>query len=591
MASNPFTGLVELIPSPWSKTLPERRQVIRDQSRRAVREVHTPEYIWVLAEQPGKTPIVAPYGSQPTMIRQEYQDLSAIPSLLHRRPSCAEEQQGARNATKIDSDQIKVEDDEEVDLTDSYELRVDKAQANLSDLVTYPNPFLLDEYAGLHKERGSIVISGLPGIGKTHFLNMIFHLRVAASLPTLYMENISGTTVYRDGHLGELRTLSTGTVRANITQDTWCLIDSSVGFDSVPNFLTTTKCLIIQASSPPSARLEWMKKRPGVPQCCLMKPWTIEELFSAYVLQLNARTNRWDEQRIQAFYEKFGGSARHTFEDMKDPAVFELDIELAAAALTPAQIKKHIHSSISSLAIPNDVTHMLLSAFPLHDEDRRLLQIRSPSAAMEMILLKRLDPEMEQARRKLYRICVGVQSPGCRATAARLLDQRYHSILLNGGCWPVSSFKKSATSKGKSATIGWVAMNDPSSFLLARNGITVVKDHIDPPFVSTPHMDLHTEQETSLHLETSVYYRPLRTTFPTFDSFYIDFPGHAIVFQTSVSKKHDMKEAGITWLRAHGIDKLTYVYVVPINTQTATIAVPVEHELTFDGMYLLPLPY
>jgi hypothetical protein len=114
--------------------------------------------------------------------------------------------------------------------------------------------------------------------GKTCFLALLFHLRVAANLPTLYMSDEVSMILYKNRKLGELQNTSSITLLLNMPEETWCLIDSNV-----PGFIENTQFFIVQATSPRQKRMEYVKKLHGDSQLCLMSPWSLRELIMGYV--------------------------------------------------------------------------------------------------------------------------------------------------------------------------------------------------------------------------------------------------------------------------------------------------------------------
>ncbi|KAJ7476136.1 hypothetical protein FB451DRAFT_268202 [Mycena latifolia] len=465
---------------------------------------------------------------------------------------------------------------EEPDLTLPLHLRIKQRPVSLSDLETYPNPFELPKYRNLYNVAGAIIITGLPGIGKTRFLGLLFHLRVAAGLPTLYMSEDRGAMVYKNGQLGEILNPSTIRLIQNLSPDTWCLVDSNVSFPTVPGVVQQSSRFIVHASSPGANRLKYATKIEGRSQFCLMKPWTLSELIMGSSLQPFAAP--LSEQKIEAFYKKFGGSARNVFKDGGDPDAFERAIDTAAARMNAADIERALLSDITTLTVPDHV-HMLLSAFPVTDDDRRQYQIRSPSAAMSAKVLKRLNAS---ARLRLYRICVGVKTAGCRAWTAHLFDQHCYDFLLMGGTWPLHAIEKPAGTRQESG-----------SFLRADKEMSIAAtgdQPQQPATVTSITFDKDRELGVGQSLLLGVYYRPTPKSIATFDGFYLDKPGHALAFQASLAQEHDVNAEGLDWFVARGITKITYIYVTPANLEGCpSLKVPVARENMFDKIYHMRL--
>ncbi|KAJ7740948.1 hypothetical protein DFH07DRAFT_965184 [Mycena maculata] len=184
---------------------------------------------------------------------------------------------------------------------------------------------IIHENRGLYNLCGAMIITGLPGIGKTCFLDVLFHLRVAAGLPTLYMDNPKSVMLYDNGQFGDIEYPTKKKLRMNLLEDVWCLIDSNKSFDTVPPEVLSSALFVVQASSP---------------RFCLMALWTLSELMAGFSLTGTAESY----QEIKTFYERFGGSARHVFGKFSNLNDFERKIDLAANNLSAKVIEKILQS-------------------------------------------------------------------------------------------------------------------------------------------------------------------------------------------------------------------------------------------------------
>ncbi|KAJ7139386.1 hypothetical protein C8R44DRAFT_764336 [Mycena epipterygia] len=105
--------------------------------------------------------------------------------------------------------------------------------------------------------------------GKTMFLTLIFYLRVAAGLPTLYMSFDEYATVYKDDKLWRVQPKE---FLEFLPNETWCLVDCNSSFQTIPGILLHSQRYIVQAASPRNGRMHWAKKTHVGAQYCLMKP-------------------------------------------------------------------------------------------------------------------------------------------------------------------------------------------------------------------------------------------------------------------------------------------------------------------------------
>ncbi|KAJ6623685.1 hypothetical protein B0H10DRAFT_777669 [Mycena sp. CBHHK59/15] len=567
-ATSPFSANVRLS-STWHVLVPQRQPVVRNNPDPTVLPTNGPqEHIWVLPEGQG---FLANLPTVQVMIRKEYDDLLvAILSSLER-------QQALRNNPSAPGP----------DRAEAFQLRITPRDPSLFNREPYPNPFALAQYRNLYHKNGALIITGLPGIGKTSFLALLFHLRVAKNLPTLYMETEDSAKIFKNGQLGELRNPTDVDLTENMPPETWCLVDSNSHLTTVPGSVQESKLFIVQATSPTAERMAYTKKRRC--QFCLMAPWTLEELIAGSSLQDWPTT----EPRIKTFWEKFGGSARNVFFHADDPDSFEHEIDAAAGNFDADDIERLITSTVSTLTVPGQVGHMLLSAFPLGDHDRREFQIRPPSDAMYDKVLKRISTSVDDARRRLYRICSGVDSPGCKAWVGHLFDQHYHDFLLAGGMWRLHVLQKPDGVQGQ--VITWTGLLQPSgSFLRAEKEMSIVdrttNAPVRPATISRVLFDKQNEPKEGKALSKGVYYRPTQRTFATFDSLYVLKTNHVLAFQASVAKKHDVEKTDVEWLKERKVKKITYIYVTPSNYNGCPqVQVPVALEDSFDHFYHMKL--
>ncbi|KAF9070454.1 hypothetical protein BDP27DRAFT_611867 [Rhodocollybia butyracea] len=265
-----------------------------------------------------------------------------------------------------------------------------------------------------------LITTGLPGIGKTLFLFLIWHLRRAENFPTLFMVHPDSALLWKDSRL-MLSQVVPEDVPAMIPSEAWCLVDSNRSLIDVPEFLTARGCFIIQAASPREPRMEWKKKHTNV-DYLVMKPWSAEELVSGLQLQDISRTKTTADSLVK-FRDRSGGSALDAYRYASDMSLCEAVISGAARRINGDMVERAFTSSPSSLKLPTD-GHKL-SVFPLSDRDRQKYLITSPSECLYERVLSIINKDREVASLRLYNLCVGWPTPGPRALAARIF-KRYH---------------------------------------------------------------------------------------------------------------------------------------------------------------------
>ncbi|KAJ7021434.1 hypothetical protein C8F04DRAFT_1140813 [Mycena alexandri] len=471
------------------------------------------------------------------------------------------------------------------------ELCIPEHMPDVSEATIFPNPFL-DPYQGnLYRAFGALIITGLPGIGKTVLLAVIFWLRVAANLPTAYMADPNVVLVYTGVHF--FVHYNPTLIPVALERSGWVLVDSNVRNVDPPQVVIDSGRFIVQATSPSASRTQWARKNQGsgIRLFCLMQPWTLDELFAGSSLQIEQRRGA----DIHAFFQKFGGSARHVYDDSHQlPAFDDLVKEAAVTLVNDTElIRRVIQLPAPDCSIDDKVGYMLVTPLPLDDRNRTQFRMASPTSYLQDLLILQLDRNLQTARRLLYVINAGVRTPGCKATTADLLDKHHHWFIGEGGRWPLRKFKKSPDARsGVTANIWRVQEEDCGKVLLAHGRIsieTVSKAKQQPKALAV----IRTPTAELKHLHKHQFYRPRGSTFPTFDSFYIDRRHHAFVFQASeADTTHIVQDPGRVWLEGHGINEFTYIYVSgPNMDRRPTISLPVEHESQFIDIYHLVLDY
>ncbi|KAJ7714195.1 hypothetical protein B0H16DRAFT_1619125 [Mycena metata] len=464
------------------------------------------------------------------------------------------------------------------------------------------NPFEDETCGRFYRRRSAVILAGLPGIGKTMFLAVLFHLRVMAGLPTAYMDTKNSILIYKDGEYKVL--LDTRALPYVLPNDAWLLMDSNMGFDSPPIEVRRCGVFFIQAASRrighsfgsfdgKTFRTSWIKHLEGPHQVCFMRPWTLGELYAASRLQ----HTMCNGTKMAAFVSKFGGSARHVYNDSDDLEQFECRVIAASETLDSTKIRNIMTSVDPSVGISDALGHMLITVLPVTDDDRTLFALRSPTPYLEDILLSRLQKNLQMARRELYIISVAV---GAKATAADLLDRHHHAFISLGGNWKLRPLKKGQGASEVSTANTWRAEDNPTHWLDVSDGRMAVKSLSVLPStfssVATKHLTMVTlTPEEILTLQPTHFYRPTRANVPTFDSIYCLTPTHCIVFQAAKgnSPAHSVEPAGREWLQGKGIRTATYILVSQAKCEgfKAELNVPTKENQFYERFFHMILEY
>ncbi|KAJ7643998.1 hypothetical protein FB45DRAFT_896634 [Roridomyces roridus] len=383
-------------------------------------------YTWVLpAVNCRAYPELAVTGLSKTIIRPEYQQLlCGILASLKRQQQLSGKTIGEEMA--VDNARANEESSPE-----PLQLHIDPTYTDINTLKDYPNPFA-DDNGRLFRPNNALVITGVPGIGKSRFLSLIFHLRILANLPTLFMHEPQSALFYRDGQFGVVNGHLTPTaLHTNLSPDTWCLVDSNNDFQSVPRTLILSGFFIVQAASPRKDAFNYEKYLRGSAQFCVMAPWSAEELVDGVKLVERGRENQHlTAEAMRAFHARFGGSAWHAFRYGHDQVGFYQKVRASTFGLDIQQITRLLASPIEDFPVVDDIAHMLFSVLPTNDDDRRLFRVAPPSNGMLDLILARCNSDRDEARRILIEICLGINTASSRLLAAEI---DLPSFILAGG--------------------------------------------------------------------------------------------------------------------------------------------------------------
>ncbi|KAJ7721552.1 hypothetical protein DFH07DRAFT_857710 [Mycena maculata] len=454
-----------------------------------------------------------------------------------------------------------------------YQIEALGPDDELSAATSYPNPFV--GKAHVFQPQGLLVITGLPGIvrlpslllssllndpntGKTMFLALIFHLRMAANLPTLHMVTESYATVYVHGAVWTVSAdaLPNAFGMKWIPDETWCLLDCNTRSRNIPGTFVQASRYIVIAASPRGENLLATKD------------------FTTHAR--HAYLDSGDKRKVADFEERINRAALK---------LSKIDKDIIRSSLTASAMNNF------TLVIPDEVCHMLLSIFPTDDQDRTVFTVKSPSEAMTDKALAILAHDLPTARQEFFQFCVGVQNAAARGWSATLFNRFYHDILIAGGVWLLNAMKQGT--EGSKNT--WWEVDESTAFLLCADKelcIHNTNNTLDHEPVSLNSVRL--PEGENRPAMPGVYYIPDRQNFPTFDSFYIDKPGHAFGFQASITLDGHIKPSGVEWLQTHGIVEITYILITP-DTIKGRRRVKMPHALAnglhFDLFCHVALPF
>ncbi|KAJ6520365.1 hypothetical protein C8R45DRAFT_1205348 [Mycena sanguinolenta] len=476
----------------------------------------------------------------------------------------------------------------------------------LSSALEYPNPFIdqLDAF----RRHTILVLTGLPGIGKTSFLGLVFHLRVAATLPTLYMVDEHHAVVFVQGKtwLVPAAELSYVFQKDWVPEGTWCLVECYSGFRGIPRAFVKGRRFLLVAASPQNSSTLSVKDFMTA-QYCVMRPWSLQELLDGLQFQDLYSAERPAPADLENFFKRYGGSARLAYQksaDRFEVSKFEARITNAVNLLGSDNLKPFIRSlfttmdidafSSSRLAGLHDILHTLLSVFPLDDVDRTRLCVGAPSESMALRAVEILAPNLATARDE-FRLLSEVQSPTARGWTLTLCNKFYHDSIKAGGVWRLQRMHQTSQGPGLN-DIWWTEVHDDPSplYLVADSKLSIVPG---VRFIAwperVPSRPLRREQEPMITPGDHIYYIPEQTSNPIFDSFYIDKSHHALGFQTMTTLDGPrIKLPSVEWLKAYEVKEITYILVTPDKLKgERRVEMPrvLGEGFSLDAVYHLPI--
>ncbi|KAF7374991.1 hypothetical protein MSAN_00385200 [Mycena sanguinolenta] len=334
---------------------------------------------------------------------------------------------------------------------------------------------------------------------------------------------------------------------------------------------------------------------------CMMGPWTLQELCEGLQFQ-TLPSKRPNPQNLEEFFNRFLGSARLAYQSI---LVFEAEIRNAAQKLNSMQrtlirslfsTTKIIDLLVFRIAIPDEISHILLSVFPLDDLNRTRILAVVPSEAMASKALDILATDLGTARQEFWNLLhPDIPNQAARGWASTIFNRFYHDVIVVGGVWRLQMIYE--TSRGEEDAF-YTATNDEETtpFLSANSRLSIVTNanrdiHGTPASLRAMRLPEKEGDAT----EVDVYYIPDCTDFLPFASFYVDKPHLAIGFRASISLDgQPIKVPTLDWLQAHDIKNVSYVLVTPekmVGPRRVVVPLQLADTSIVDKFYHLPLPF
>ncbi|KAF5389912.1 hypothetical protein D9757_003681 [Collybiopsis confluens] len=428
-------------------------------------------------------------------------------------------------------------------------------------LPKYPNPF--DGNEKVHTEAGSVIVIGLPGIGKSSFLQYVWAIRTLLNLPTLFAK-AEVAYIWVDNKIftttGTLTQLDAIVLRNNLPKDTWCLVDSNAKLELVPECITDSGRFFIQAASPRDFRLKWRHKVPFPPVFFVMRDWSLAELVCGLQLQGDHMTT--EPALLQEYHDKFGGSARNAYTGARNVERFQSNLQcIASSKVDYDTLIKPIDDqqprTDDFIAIDPENSHKFLSVFPASDLDRAQFTIRPTSKTVLNIVIGIVSKRLETSEVDLFRrLLLDKTRLGERSMAAFLYNGNFPRYLMNNRtllCYPMKTGRLRFQDQ---QTRLWETDVDAQQSIRLTDVPVHYFNASRPPTQWT----------------VGILYVPSLVNFPTMDAFLVRSASHVVMYQATVASTHTFSIEGLKWLAERGFTSAEYVYVSPSSASPASVS-------------------
>ncbi|KAK7041756.1 hypothetical protein VNI00_009045 [Paramarasmius palmivorus] len=452
-----------------------------------------------------------------------------------------------------------------------------KGQGVGNDSSTTPKPPL----------RQGVTVVGILGIGKSLFLIYILVERLLLGLETCIQIQEGKMTLWcADGAFDipiddDFKTVVSQTQKgALLPASTWYLLDSNAQILKPPEAIQCSHARIVQASSPKSARLDWMDKAYGWCIVYMMKPPSLNEVILMKLCQTYPEMASTSDQAIAEFFDKYGPSVRSLFHYVLRPQAYESKLKRKINQINGETLASLIEG-MADMLDPQGVSHLLFGVYPGVTRDDLFVTILTKHIYQ---LLKNVHAQKwDMDVRRMYTLFKN--NPQTRAAAGYILEDRLHELLLHGGSWPVIELVRGRQGP---RNISYTSRDSlPPSKWLCVSHSTILTDSKPHSTVVHPPLELRRYDSQSIEtmdLTETGYYQPYSAIQATYDSHVVNKPQKQVmVFRFTVAHKHDAKASGLKWLKQHyGNFKVHYV-VFADPSEDITIYIPTDFDPFLDS--------
>ncbi|KAK7027281.1 hypothetical protein VNI00_015370 [Paramarasmius palmivorus] len=358
---------------------------------------------------------------------------------------------------------------------------------------------------------------------------------------------------------------------ANILpMSTWYLVDSNQRISAPPEVIRGTRARIVQASSPKSSRLDWVKKATRDWLRYMMKPPTLKEIILMRDCQALLPMRSISDPMIRSFWDKYGPSARSIFANAYNPSAYEEKLIESIAGIN-AEALAALAEKVPKVLDPDGVSHLILGVYPgalrsdlfVNILTKHIFQlIKNANAAKEDMAMHRMHRPFNN-------------NPQTRAAAGYIFEDRLHELLLRGGMWKADRLVQSGKDH-KNFSYTQNTDSHAGSRWLCVGQLSYLAD--DEPGEAMLPLELHrcdAQSITNSELtQSGIYYQPDSLMY---DSHVVNTQEkQVVVFQFTVASKHDVKVSDLVWLKQRYGDagyRVNYVVFADPESET-TIYIP-----------------
>ncbi|KAK7047392.1 hypothetical protein VNI00_006623 [Paramarasmius palmivorus] len=308
---------------------------------------------------------------------------------------------------------------------------------------------------------------------------------------------------------------------------------------------------IVVAASRRKLRFKWLEKF-GMPYYkWIMKPTSLREL----VIMNPYQKGRITMEQLYAFAELFGTCARQVYQHAEDPETY----------------RKNLDQS------DNDQTsNWIVGVYP--GPTRKEPYVAIYTFEILRLAQDRFASEWDQRVWGLFDALR--QNPYTRAPAGRILENRLHEALAEGGTWKGTEMTaRSGGPKGNKNTYFTDNVFGQRHVWLSLGPGAEIST-TEPPKVGRTALTVHRFRSGELDgTLTTGYYCPFSQTYPTFGSSVLDVERETVVIiDYTMLMEHDVKAKGLQFLvenwQKSGY-RICYVIITDDRDETKTVDIPI----------------